>query len=92
MGARRPQILSGVDEGTGGSNSADEIGDGGSSALKAIAATAVNDFLAPLRARRKTFAAEPDLVREILRAGNETANAVADATLTQVREAMGTTY
>jgi hypothetical protein len=28
MGARRPQILSGVDEGTGGSNSADEIGDG----------------------------------------------------------------
>jgi hypothetical protein len=28
MGARRPQILSGVDERTGGSNSTEEIGDG----------------------------------------------------------------
>ena len=71
---------------------ADEIGDGGSSALKALTATAVNDFLAPLRERRHALAADEDLVRSVLRRGNTTANTVAEATLTQVREAMGTTY
>ncbi len=71
---------------------ADEIGDAGSSALKAVTATAVNDFLAPLRARRQAFAADGDVVRTVLRRGNETANAVAEGTLAQVREAMGTSY
>jgi len=71
---------------------ADEIGDGGSSALKAVTATAVNDFLAPLRERRAHFAADADVARTILRRGNETANALADATLDEVREAMGTVY
>jgi tryptophanyl-tRNA synthetase len=71
---------------------ADDIGDGGGGALKVATATAVNDFLASLRGRRQEFAANEDLVRAILRRGNETANAVADATLTQVREAMGTVY
>ncbi|WP_430867854.1 tryptophan--tRNA ligase [Demequina aurantiaca] len=71
---------------------ADEIGDGGSGALKAVTAAAVNDFLEPLRERRQAFAADEDLVRTILRRGNETANTVAEATLSEVREAMGTIY
>lgn len=71
---------------------ADRIGDGGSSALKTVAATAVNEFLAPLRERRRAFAADPDLVRSVLRRGNERARVIADATLDEVRQAMGTVY
>lgn len=71
---------------------ADDIGDGGSGELKAVTATAVNDFLAPLRERRRGFAADPDLVRSLLRRGNEHAREIADATLDEVREAMGTVY
>ena len=71
---------------------AGEIGNGGGSTLKAVAATAVNEFLAPLRARRQAFAEDAGLVQSILRRGNDTANQVADTTLDQVREAMGTTY
>lgn len=71
---------------------ADDIGDGGSGELKAVTATAVNDFLAPLRERRRSFAADEELVRSILRRGNEHAREIADATLDEVREAMGTVY
>ena len=71
---------------------ADRIGDGGSSELKTLAATAVNEFLAPLRERRRGFAADPDLVRSVLQRGNERARDIADATLDEVREAMGTVY
>ena len=71
---------------------ADEIGDGGSSTLKAVTATAVNDFLAPLRERRRAMSSDEDLVGSILRRGNEAALTVAEATLDQVREAMGMLY
>ncbi|MFK0240259.1 tryptophan--tRNA ligase [Microbacterium sp. NPDC090281] len=71
---------------------ADDIGDGGSGELKAVTATAVNDFLAPLRERRRSFAADEELVRSILRRGNEHAREIADVTLDEVREAMGTVY
>ncbi|WP_061015411.1 tryptophan--tRNA ligase [Microbacterium sp. CCH5-D1] len=68
------------------------IGDGGSGELKALTATAVNDFLAPLRARRRELAADGDLVRSVLQRGNEHARAIADVTLDEVRAAMGTVY
>ncbi|WP_454171940.1 tryptophan--tRNA ligase [Microbacterium maritypicum] len=71
---------------------ADDIGDGGSGELKKVTATAVNDFLAPLRERRRGFAADGEIVRRVLRQGNEHARAIADATLDEVREAMGTVY
>jgi tryptophanyl-tRNA synthetase len=71
---------------------AEDIGDRGSSALKAATATAVNDFLAPLRQRRREFAEDPDLASRILRDGNEAANTTAEATLAEVRAAMGTVY
>ncbi len=53
---------------------ADEIGDGGRSVRKAMTATAVNDFLEPLHVGRQAFAKDEDLVRAILRHGNEAAN------------------
>ncbi len=68
------------------------VGDGGSGELKALTATAVNDFLAPLRARRRELAADGDLVRSVLQRGNEHARAIADVTLDEVRAAMGTVY
>ena len=52
----------------------------------------VNEYLAPIRARREELAAKPGYVREVLAAGNARANAVADATLDEVREAMGMAY
>jgi len=45
-----------------------------------------------MRARRAAYARDPGLVRELLRAGNARANAIADQTLEEVREAMGTRY
>ncbi|MFJ6464851.1 tryptophan--tRNA ligase [Streptomyces sp. NPDC091387] len=68
---------------------AEEIGGGGAAALKRTVTDAVNTRLAPMRARRAAYAREMGYVRSVLRAGNERANAIADATLTQVREAMG---
>ncbi|AZS41814.1 Tryptophan--tRNA ligase [Microbacterium oxydans] len=68
------------------------VGDGGSGELKALTATVVNDFLAPLRARRRELAVDGDLVRSVLQRGNEHARAIADVTLDEVRAAMGTVY
>ena len=69
-----------------------EIGSEGSGALKRYVTESVNEYLAPIRARREELAAKPDYVREVLAAGNARANAVADATLDEVREAMGMAY
>jgi tryptophanyl-tRNA synthetase len=71
---------------------ADEIGDGGGGALKKRLTDAVNDELAPLRARRAELEADPSYVAQVLRRGNERANEVAEATLDEVREAMGMAY
>jgi tryptophanyl-tRNA synthetase len=68
------------------------VGDAGAAALKRTVTEAVNEFLAPMRARRTAYAGEPGLVREVLRVGNARANALAEQTLTEVREAMGTRY
>jgi len=68
------------------------IGDAGAAALKRLVTEAVNEFLAPMRARRAAYARDPGLVRELLRAGNARANDIADQTLEEVREAMGTRY
>ena len=71
---------------------ADEIGSGGAGRLKAVVADALVEHLAPLRARRALFAAEPGLVADILAQGNARANELADATIRDVRELMGMTY
>ncbi|WP_328949388.1 tryptophan--tRNA ligase [Streptomyces sp. NBC_00184] len=68
---------------------AEEIGGGGAAALKRTVIDAVNSRMAPLRARRAEYARDMGYVRSVLRAGNERANTIADATLAEVREAMG---
>ncbi|MEW9509757.1 tryptophan--tRNA ligase [Streptomyces bacillaris] len=67
-----------------------EIGGGGAAALKRTVTEAVNSHLAPVRARRAEYAADLTYVRSVLRAGNERAAALAERTLEEVREAMGT--
>lgn len=71
---------------------ADEIGDGGGGALKKRLTEALNTELAPLRARRAELEQDPGYVDGVLRQGNERANEVAEATLAEVREAMGMSY
>jgi tryptophanyl-tRNA synthetase len=71
---------------------AHEIGSGGSGVLKRTVTDAVNDHFAPIRARRTEYARDPSIVRDILRNGNDRANSLAEATLTDVRKAMGTVY
>ena len=69
-----------------------EIGSGGASALKRFVSDAVNEHLAPIRARRAEIAADPDLVRDVLAAGNTRASATAEATLDETRAAMQMRY
>ncbi|MFJ8882375.1 tryptophan--tRNA ligase [Streptomyces sp. NPDC102402] len=68
---------------------AEEIGNGGAAGLKRTVTEAVNARMAPIRARRAEYAQDMGYVRDVLRAGNERANAVAEETLQEVREAMG---
>ncbi|MCX5212810.1 tryptophan--tRNA ligase [Kitasatospora sp. NBC_00240] len=68
---------------------AGEIGDGGAAALKRTVTEAVNEHLRPIRSRRAELAADRGHIRQVLRDGAERANAVADATLAEVRAAMG---
>jgi tryptophanyl-tRNA synthetase len=79
-------------EGTEPARIAEEIGDGGGGGLKARLTEAVNTYFAPLRERRAELEADPRFVDGVLQRGNERANEIADATLAEVREAMGMTY
>ncbi|MGH3186554.1 MAG: hypothetical protein ACRDPY_23205 [Streptosporangiaceae bacterium] len=67
-------------------------GAGGSAALKDTVTAAVNETLAPVRARRAEYARDPGYVRQVLRDGNERANDIAATTLAGVRTAMGMRY
>lgn len=71
---------------------ASDIGSAGAAALKKTVTEAVNEYLAPIRARRSEYADDRAYLREILREGNERANAVADRTLAEVRAAMNSRY
>ena len=69
-----------------------EIGGGGAAVLKNLLTTAVNDLLAPIRARRSEYARDLGYVRQVLRDGNERASEIASVTLSEVRAAMGMRY
>jgi tryptophanyl-tRNA synthetase len=71
---------------------ADEIGMDGAGALKRYVTEAVNGYFAPIRARREELLADMDYIHDVLAEGNRRANEVADATLAEVREAMGMVY
>ncbi|MFI9838498.1 tryptophan--tRNA ligase [Nonomuraea sp. NPDC051941] len=88
----RPEVanlltLAGLCLGRSPQDVAEEIGDGGASALKRLATEAVNEFLRPIRKRRAEHTEEE--VRQILTAGNAAARERAIMTLDEVRAAMG---
>jgi len=68
---------------------AEQIGDKGASALKKRLMEAVNDYFREMRRRRSQFAADEAYVWSVLRAGNQRANQIADATLDDLRACMG---
>jgi tryptophanyl-tRNA synthetase len=95
--ARRPEVsslvlLAALCRGEAPETVAAEIGDGGASALKALVTEAVNERLAPVRARRAEVAADRGYLRSVLREGNERARAIAADTLAAVRRLMHTDY
>ena len=95
--AGRPQVsalltTAGLVTGTDPRTIAEEIGGSGAGALKNYLTESVNSFLAPHRERRAELAQDMDYVRDVLREGNKRANAIAEETLRQVREAMGMVY
>ncbi|MFC7831048.1 tryptophan--tRNA ligase [Streptomyces sp. NPDC057375] len=69
-----------------------DIGSAGAAALKKTVTEAVNEYLAPIRARRAEYAQNRAYLRQTLREGNERARSVADATLAEVRTAMNSDY
>lgn len=71
---------------------AERIGDGGGGTLKATVTDALNDMLAPIRARREELIGNEDYLLSVLAKGNEKANAQAEDTLTEVRQAMQMIY
>ena len=71
---------------------ADEIGMGGAGALKKYVTEAVNSYFEPIRERRHQYEGDLDYVKDVLAEGNRKANEIAEATLAEVREAMGMTY
>lgn len=71
---------------------ADEIGNGGGGTLKNVTTEAINEMLAPIRARRTELKNNQDYVRDVLKAGIEKANAQAEETLREVHEALQMVY
>lgn len=71
---------------------AEEIGMGGSGQLKKYVTEAVNSYFEPIRERRHAFEQDLDYVKDVLHEGNRRANEIAEATLDEVREAMGMVY
>jgi tryptophanyl-tRNA synthetase len=79
-------ILAGLCLGLDPQQVADRIGAGGAAELKRVVTDAVNDVLAPIRARRAGYG--PDDAVEILRRGSARAREIADQTLAEVNAAM----
>jgi tryptophanyl-tRNA synthetase len=69
-----------------------EAGDGGAAALKRLATDALNERLAPIRARRAELAGERDYLRVVLSRGNAHAGEIAGDTLRAVKALMHTRY
>jgi tryptophanyl-tRNA synthetase len=94
---RRPEVsnlllLASLSTGEDPQAIAARIGDGGSGTLKKLVTEALNEALAPVRARREALAGDPAVVRETLTRGIATATRVAEATLRETRAAMNMGY
>ena len=69
-----------------------EIGMGGAGQLKRYVTESVNSYFAPIRERRHELEQDMDYIRDVLAEGNRRANEIANATLDEVRAAMGMVY
>jgi tryptophanyl-tRNA synthetase len=67
---------------------AEEIGDGGAGALKAMCTEALNEYLSPIREKRRELEKNPDYIKNVLKKGIETAREIAASTLAEVRRVM----
>jgi tryptophanyl-tRNA synthetase len=67
---------------------AERIGDGGSGMLKRILTDSLNDYLRPLREKRKQLEADPAFITGVLKQGIREAREVAEQTLDEVRRVM----
>jgi tryptophanyl-tRNA synthetase len=67
---------------------AESIGDGGGVKLKKVLTETLNEYLRPLRHRRKELEANMDYIRGVLMAGVRQARSVGEQTLLEVRQAM----
>lgn len=93
----RPEVsnlvmLAAVSSGRTPEQVAEEVGDGGGGGLKKEVTEALNEHLAPIRARRAELVTDPGHLLEVLHEGNDKANAMAEATLADVRTAMQMDY
>lgn len=70
---------------------AEEIGDGGSGQLKKLLTDSLNEYLRPLRTKRKELEQNIDYVRDVLRGGVAAAREEAIKTLEEVRTVMNMT-
>ena len=71
---------------------ASEIGMGGAGQLKRYVTESVNAYFAPIRERREELVRDMDYIHDVLQEGNRRANEIANATLDEVRAAMGMVY
>ena len=71
---------------------AQRIGDGGAAKLKQVLTETLNEYLRPLRRRRKELEAELGYIRQVLDAGVIQARQVAERTLEEVRRLMNMEY
>ena len=67
---------------------ATEIGDAGAGGLKKQLTDSLNEYLRPLRAKRRELEKDPEYIRSVLRKGIAAAREVAQQTLTEVRQVM----
>ncbi len=81
-------LLSSLSAGRKPEEIAEDIGDGGAGKLKKIVTDSINEYLRPIRARRKELERNMDFVRHVLYSGVSAAREEATKTLDEVREAM----
>ena len=67
---------------------AESIGEGGAGMLKSRLTETINEYLKPIREKRKELEAAPEYIREVLKNGIQQAREVGEQTLKEVRKAM----
>jgi len=71
---------------------AESIGDGGGVRLKQVLSEALNEYLRPLREKRKQLEGNPEYIHQVLDEGVHQARQVGERTLLEVRRVMNMEY